>query len=62
MKGSEKFWMEARAEALLQLHADHLSDTHPRDGFWQCRTDKTPPAPRYCPRVVKPTETEGAAV
>jgi hypothetical protein len=37
VKGTEKFWSEAGAEALLQLQADHLSDTQPLDAFWQRR-------------------------
>jgi hypothetical protein len=37
VKGSEKFWDEAGAEALLQLTADYLSDTMPLTQFWQRR-------------------------
>lgn len=37
VKGSEKFWDEAGAEALLQLTADYLSDTMPLNQFWQRR-------------------------
>ena len=29
VKGTEKFWTEAGAEAILQLRADHLSDDEP---------------------------------
>jgi hypothetical protein len=39
VKGTEKFWTEAGAEALLQMRADHLSDATPMDGFWQRRQD-----------------------
>lgn len=34
VKGSEKFWSERGAEAMLQLRADYLSDTAPLDHFW----------------------------
>jgi hypothetical protein len=37
VKGSEKFWAEAGAEALLQLSADYLSDRAPLEHFWQQR-------------------------
>ena len=34
VKGSEKFWAQMGAEALLQLRADQLSDTDPLQIFW----------------------------
>lgn len=37
VKGSEKFWSEGGAEALLQLVADHLSETQPLTTFWRDR-------------------------
>jgi hypothetical protein len=37
VKGTEKFWSEAGAEALLQLRADYLSETEPLEKFWQER-------------------------
>lgn len=37
VKGTEKFWSEDGAEAILQLRADHLSDNEPLDDFWQRR-------------------------
>jgi hypothetical protein len=37
VKGSEKFWSEAGAEALLQLKADTLSDTGHWNHFWHAR-------------------------
>lgn len=37
VKGSEKFWTDGGAEALLQLSADYLSDRAPLDKFWQHR-------------------------
>lgn len=37
VKGTEKFWSEAGAEAILQLRADHLSDDKPLQQFWQNR-------------------------
>jgi len=40
VKGTEKFWSEAGAEALLQLRADHLSEDEPLKRFWQARQNK----------------------
>jgi hypothetical protein len=37
VKGTEKFWSEGGAEALLQLRADHLSDNEPLTKFWENR-------------------------
>jgi hypothetical protein len=37
VKGTEKFWTEAGAEAILQLRADYLSDDEPMEDFWQRR-------------------------
>jgi hypothetical protein len=37
VKGSEKFWSESGAEAILQLRADLLSETAPLDAFWDRR-------------------------
>jgi hypothetical protein len=37
VKGSEKFWCEEGAEAILQLRADLLSDDRPLDAFWERR-------------------------
>jgi len=37
VKGSEKFWSESGAEALLQLKADTLSDTGHWETFWHTR-------------------------
>ncbi len=37
VKGSEKFWNTGGAEALLQLSADHLSETDPLTPFWRHR-------------------------
>ena len=34
VKGSEKFWSEAGAEAILQLRADYLSETETMSRFW----------------------------
>lgn len=38
VKGSEKFWSSGGSEALLQLAADHLSETDPLTTFWRCRS------------------------
>lgn len=37
VKGTEKFWSETGAEALLQLKADTLSDTGHWQNFWRTR-------------------------
>jgi hypothetical protein len=37
VKGTEKFWSEGGAEALLQLAADYLSETNPLTTFWKER-------------------------
>jgi hypothetical protein len=37
VKGTEKFWTESGAEAILQLRADILSDDQPLDAFWERR-------------------------
>lgn len=37
VKGSEKFWSNRGAEALLQLAADYLSETKPLATFWRDR-------------------------
>jgi Zn-finger nucleic acid-binding protein len=39
VKGTEKFWTEEGAEALLQMRADHLSDDTPMAAFWQRRQE-----------------------
>jgi hypothetical protein len=40
VKGSEKFWSEPGAEAILQLRADHLSETETMSRFWLEREAK----------------------
>ncbi len=35
VKGSEKFWSQDGAEAVLQLRADYLSDRQPLEQFWK---------------------------
>lgn len=47
VKGSEKFWTHAGGEAILQLRADHLSDTGPLDVFWIRRIDQATGTRRY---------------
>jgi hypothetical protein len=37
VKGSEKYWSDRGAEALLQLAADHLSTSQPMTEFWRTR-------------------------
>jgi hypothetical protein len=39
VKGTEKFWTEEGAEALLQLRADYLCTTSPLPEFWQARQE-----------------------
>jgi hypothetical protein len=40
VKGTEKFWSEGGAEALLQLAADYLSETDPLATFWRERPSR----------------------
>ncbi len=40
VKGTEMFWTEEGAEAMLQLRADHLSANEPLAKFWQTRQAK----------------------
>ena len=49
VKGTEKFWSEAGAEALLQLRADQLSDDQPLEAFWQRRQAAATGQRRYRP-------------
>jgi histone H3/H4 len=37
VKGTEKFWSDQGAEAILQLRADHLSETDTMSRFWEAR-------------------------
>jgi hypothetical protein len=46
VKGTEKFWGDAGAEAVLQLRADYLSDTDPLTPFWRQR-QKSATGQRY---------------
>jgi hypothetical protein len=49
VKGTEKFWSETGAEALLQLRADYLSDGQPLEAFWQRRQETATGQRRYRP-------------
>lgn len=40
VKGTEKFWSNHGAEALLQLTADYLSETKPMTTFWRDRPNQ----------------------
>ncbi len=40
-KGTEKFWGEEGAEAILQLRGDYLSENKPLKAFWERRQDQT---------------------
>lgn len=42
VKGSEKFWSEPGAEAILQLRADYMSETEIMSGFWTAREAHAP--------------------
>jgi len=37
VKGTEKFWSEGGAEAILQLRSDYLSENQPLNDFWERR-------------------------
>jgi hypothetical protein len=47
VKGSEKFWCQEGAEAIVQLRADHLSDDAPLEAFFQQRQDNATGQRRY---------------
>lgn len=47
VKGTEKFWCEEGAEAILQLRADLLSHDRPLDTFWQHRQARETGQRRY---------------
>jgi hypothetical protein len=47
VKGTEKFWTEEGAEAMLQLRADQLSTTESLDEFWQRRQEGASGQRRY---------------
>ncbi len=49
VKGTEKFWSEDGAEAILQLRADHLSDDGTLNAFWQRRQETASGQRRYRP-------------
>jgi hypothetical protein len=47
VKGSEKFWSEEGAEAILQLRADYLSETEIMRRFWSTREAQAGIGRRY---------------
>jgi hypothetical protein len=47
VKGSEKFWTEEGAEAILQLRADQLSTDDEQERFWQRRQQEASGQRRY---------------
>lgn len=47
VKGSEKYWSEPGAEAILQLRADYMSETAPMTRFWSARETVAAPGRRY---------------
>jgi hypothetical protein len=51
VKGTEKFWTEEGAEALLQLRADYLGTTNPLPEFWQSRQDNATGQSNYSQAV-----------
>lgn len=48
VKGTEKFWCEAGAEAILQLRGDYLSETQPLAQFWKQRQQNATGRRSYC--------------
>ena len=52
VKGSEKYWTERGAEALLQLRADHLSTSQPMLAFWQARVHRQTGCRTYAKHAV----------
>jgi hypothetical protein len=52
VKGSEKYWSEAGAEALLQLAADFLSASQPMTEFWRNRPHRQRGYRSYAKHVI----------
>jgi hypothetical protein len=50
VKGTEKFWTDEGAEAILQLRADYLSDGDVMTHFWQRRQEAATGQRCYRPR------------
>jgi hypothetical protein len=48
IKGTEKFWTDAGAEAVLQMKADTLSDSDPLSDFWTRRQSQATGLYRCC--------------
>lgn len=55
VKGTEKFWSEDGAEAILQLRADLLSETNPLDAFWTRRAAQATGVRRHGRRTTPET-------
>jgi len=47
VKGTEKFWNQPTADAILQLHADSLSGSDPLEAFWTRWQQKITGTNRY---------------
>ena len=47
VKGTEKFWSDPGAEAILQLRADYLSETEIMPRFWLGREAQASCARQY---------------
>jgi len=47
VKGTEKFWNQSNAEAILQLRADFISDSAPLQDFWRRWQQKISGTNRY---------------
>lgn len=47
VKGTEKFWSNAGAEAILQLRADYLGETEAMSKFWTDRENAETGQRRY---------------
>jgi hypothetical protein len=52
VKGTEKFWGDEGAEAILQLRADYLSDGEVMERFWERRQAAATGQRSYRPRAV----------
>jgi hypothetical protein len=51
VKGTEKFWTQEGAEALLQLRADYLATENPLEEFWENRQAKASGQTNYTQAV-----------
>ena len=60
VKGTEKFWTEEGAEAILQMRADQLSEDKAMDQFWHLREQQASGLRRYRSKPTKQLPRQSA--